>query len=83
MDADFVIHEKESEFLNNIFESFKITESEVSIISSLDLIQCKQVVREMDCEKKQYAINLFEKMASCDGYIDPREMRIIEEFKGI
>lgn len=78
MEADSIIHEQEIAFLNRMFIKFKITEQEISIISNLDLQQCESIIREMESLKKEEAISLFKEMASCDGYTDPRELKIID-----
>lgn len=83
MEADSVIHEQEIAFLNRIFIQFEITEQEISIISNLDLQQCESIIMEMESSKKKEAVALFKEMASCDGYIDPRELKIIDHLCSI
>jgi uncharacterized tellurite resistance protein B-like protein len=80
MEADHIIDPREVEFMNKIFLEFEISESDIATINSFEFEQCRSIIRSMAVDKKQNAINLFLEMAKCDGYVDPREIELIEKF---
>jgi hypothetical protein len=80
MEADHIIDPHEVAFMDRTLAEFKISESDISVINTYDFEQCKIIIRSMCSEKKRIAINLFLDMAKCDGYADPRELKIIESF---
>lgn len=77
MEADGVIDPNEEKFLNRILSTFKITESELEIISSYSFNQCREILCGMGSEELTHAKLIFTEMAKCDGYADSRELEII------
>ena len=80
MKADGIIHPKEEMFINQIYNSFAITTSDLEDISSIDDMQAKHIVRNMVDKKKTQALSLFIGMAKADGFIHPKEIEIINQF---
>lgn len=79
MRADSIIKEEEISFLNNVFTEFGLSYDEFDHMDDLDI---DYLIREFallprDC--KAYAKGLFLQMAQCDGFVDPREMAIINK----
>ena len=81
MEADGIIDPNEVKFLNEILSMFRISESELEIISAYEIHQSCTYLSDMTTEMKEYARNLFIGMAKSDGYSDPRELAIIEALK--
>lgn len=79
MKSDGIIHPKEEEYMNKIYNNFAITISELEDISNIDILQANNIVRSMSDEKKTQAMPLFIGMAKADGFIHPKEMEIISQ----
>ena len=77
MEADTIIHPKEIEYMNNIMESLHIVVSDLDHMEMRDFNLNKLIIQSMSKEKRIEVISLFKQMAECDGYIDPREIDII------
>lgn len=78
MEADHIIDPREVAFMDKILLEFKISESNIAAINSYEFEQCRSIIQSMTADKKQTVINLFLEMAKCDGYEDPREIKLIE-----
>ena len=78
MEADGIIDPHETEFLDNVIKQFHLSQDELDQISEFDINLVMQNFKKFDKEKKETAIALFVGMAKCDGFADPRELRIIE-----
>lgn len=79
MEADGVIHPNETAYLNKILKEFSISESEIEEIPNFDSLTVTLSLRSMTDGKKELAQQLFIGMAKCDGYADPRELKIIAD----
>ena len=77
MEADTVIHPKEIAFMNKVMEEMEISVMDLDHLEIKDLILEKQVILEMGNEKQSEIKSLFIQMAEIDGYVDTREMDII------
>lgn len=77
MEADTVIHPKEVEYMNNIMESLHIVVSDLDHLEIKDFRLDRQIIREMSIDKRAEAMELFRKMSEVDGYVDPREIDVI------
>ena len=80
MKADFVINPAEVEFLDKIFNSFQMELSEFDHMEDVELEELIKGYSQFRTETKEYAKKLFMEMSECDGYIDPRESKLIECF---
>ncbi len=78
MEADRIIDSHETDFLDDIIKSFKMSEAEMDTIDELDINQVICAFKRLDVDKKHAALVLFLDMAKCDGYVDPRELEIIK-----
>lgn len=78
MKADLVVKTEEIDFLDRVFKDFELSIDEFDHMDDLDSDYLIQEYRCMSEEKRLFGINLFHKMASCDGYVDPRELDIIK-----
>lgn len=82
MEADTIIHPKEIEYMNNIMESLHIVVSDLDHMEMRDFNLNKLIIQSMSKEKRVEVISLFKQMAECDGYVDPREIDIINSITG-
>ena len=79
MNADGIIHPKEEEFMDKVYNEFGITILNVEDMADMDDTQALHIINDMSDEKRQYAGHLFVSMAESDGYIHPQEMEIIRK----
>ncbi|MBO5579765.1 MAG: hypothetical protein J5952_05040 [Prevotella sp.] len=82
MKADFVINPAEVEYLDKIFNSFQMELSEFDHMEDVELEELINGFSLFPAETKEYAKKLFMEMAECDGYVDPREIVIINSITG-
>lgn len=78
MDADGIEKQEEIAFLDDVFAEFGLTVAEFDHMELYDMRYLKEKFSEFTTEKRNYAKSLFYRMASCDGYVDHREMSMIE-----
>lgn len=81
MNADSITKIEELTFLDEIFDKFELSIDEFDHMEDMDFDYLIKEFANFADEKKNYAVQLFKEMASCDGYIDPRELMMIETFK--
>ena len=79
MNADGVIHPKEEEYMNQIYNKFSITINDLEDISNIDDIQTKNIINGLSKGNKNKAEMLFIRMAEIDGFIHPKELEIISQ----
>ena len=77
MKADHVINPAEVEYLDKIFDSFQMELSEFDHMEDVELEELINGFSLFPDETKEYAKKLFMEMAESDGYVDPREIDII------
>ena len=77
MEADTVIHPKEVEYMNSVMESLQIVVSDLDHLEIQDFWLDRQIIRDMPNDKRTEAMGLFRKMAEVDGYVDSREIDVI------
>lgn len=80
MNADLINRPEEVEFLNSVFNEFELTMDEFDHMDDIDLDYLRDKFSVFSKEKKQYALELFTKMAKCDGHVDSREIEVIKLF---
>lgn len=78
MRADNILNPAETEYLNRIFHDFELDISEFDHLEMIDFDYLSNEFSQFTSEKKAYAKKLFVEMSKCDGYIDPRELKIIK-----
>lgn len=78
MEADGIIDPHETDFLDNIISSFEMNEDNLDSIDEFDFNEIIANFKKFDEQKKSNAISIFIDMAKCDGFADPRELKIIE-----
>ena len=79
MEADNVIHPKEVEYINCVFDDFGLSSAEFDHMEMIDFNLLKQQFDKLTISKKQIAKKMFLKMAGVDGFVDYREQKIIDE----
>lgn len=79
MEADKVVNPKEVEYMDEVMKALNITVSDLDKMENKDIESNKFVFEQMTPDKKMEAMAMFRHMAAVDGYIDPREMAIIED----
>lgn len=78
MKADNIINPAEIEFLDNIFKEFELDVSEFDHMDDLSFDKLSKEYASFSSETQSYAKKLFQEMAECDGYVDPKELAIIQ-----
>ena len=78
MEADGVIHPNETSYMNKVLSAFSMLESEIEEIPMFDPVATPMTLKMMTEKKKEGARKIFVGMAECDGYTDPREIKIID-----
>ena len=79
MKADNILNPAEITFLDNVFEKFQLEINEFDHMDDLSFDELCKEYRILSPETQKYANMLFERMAECDGYVDPRELAIIQK----
>lgn len=77
MNADNQVLPQETKFLDNIFKTFKLNIDEFDHIELMDIDYLSSLFSKLSKDKQEYAADLFNGMAACDGYVDPRETEVI------
>ena len=80
MKADFVINPAEVEYLDKIFGMFELELNEFDHMEDVELEELIKGYSQFNTDTKEYAKKLFMQMAECDGYVDPRELVLIDNF---
>lgn len=78
MRADSILNPAETEYLNKIFHDFELDLTEFDHLEMIDLDHLSSEYSQFSDDKKMYAKNLFVEMSECDGFVDPREVKIIK-----
>lgn len=81
MEADGIIDPHEIRFMNQVLEEFQISEQEMELIDSFDILKSVSALRGLDATIKDTVLKLFVGMAECDGYADPRELEVIRSLE--
>lgn len=79
MEADGIIDPHEIDYLDSVILSLRMSEAELDTIDELDFNHIVSEFKKFDACKKIKASSLFMEMAKCDGYADPRELKIINQ----
>ena len=79
MKADFILNPAEVSFLDRVFEEFNMSIDEFDHMEDVEFEELASAFSLFSKDKKAYAKRLFMEMAECDGYIDPREVAIIQK----
>lgn len=77
MKADLVTKDEEIEFLDRVFKEFELSIDEFDHMENIDADSLIKEFALLSCDTKTYARKLFFEMAQCDGFVDPRELSII------
>lgn len=78
MRADSILNPSETEYLNKIFQDFELNIMEFDHLEMIDFDYLSKKFAKFSTEKKTYAKKLFVEMSECDGFVDPREVKIIK-----
>lgn len=78
MKTDNILNPAEVRFLDNVFKKFKLDISEFDHMDDVSFDELQEKYALFPPEVKEYGNNLFREMARCDGYVDPRELVIIQ-----
>lgn len=79
MEADGIIDPHETAFLDEVLDDFGFTEQDMDSIAEFDFTMTAGEFAKFTDVKKERARELFIAMAKCDGYADPRELKIISD----
>ena len=78
MEADSIIHSKELEFMDLMYEKLDVSPDDLPRLEMMDLEYCKGIISQLSRDKLSFAKDSFVGMALSDGYYDPKEKSIIE-----
>lgn len=78
MNADNQVLPQETTFLDNIFKEFGLDIDEFDHVELMDIDYLTRLFRTLSKDKQAYAVSLFNGMAACDGFVDPRETKVIK-----
>ena len=79
MKADTIINPAEVRFLDEVFYNFNLSLDEFDHMEEVDFDELSLAFSNFSEEKKEYAKQMFVEMSECDGYVDPREISLIEK----
>lgn len=79
MKADGIIHPKEEEYMDKVFNDLGITITDLEDAANIDDLQAKRIIEEMNTANRDYAHSLFVSMAESDGYVHSKEAYIINQ----
>ena len=79
MDADLIEDPAEMAYLDKVFHEFNLDLSEFDHMETLDMDYLGAEFSKFEPAKREYSKRLFREMAECDGYVDPREVAIIDK----
>ena len=79
MEADFIIHPLEEEYLNSVLKRIEVSSDFLCRYSPADLQSCIICLKTMDDEKKVFVNKLMEEMSEADGYVEYREQEFIRK----
>lgn len=79
MEADMIIHPLEKEYLNMVFEMIDVSEDFLCRFSPVDFQSSLICISTMDDNKKKFVSTIMEEMSKADGYVDPRELELIQK----
>ena len=79
MKADFILHPAEVSFLDRVFQEFNLSIDEFDHMENVEFEELASAFSSFSDDKKDYSKLLFLGMAECDGYVDPRELALIEK----
>ena len=83
MEADTIVHPKEIEFMNTMMRRLDIRISDLDHMEMKDLTLSKTIIQAMPPQKQKIVKEWFLTMAQVDGYIDPRETKVINSTLGL
>ena len=64
--------------MDSVFVDFSITIDDNEHMYNMDMPMCLSIIKNMTTEKQKVAKDMFSIMAAIDGYVDPREKKLIE-----
>ena len=79
MEADGIIDPHETKFLERIIDSFDLSYDDIDQMDDCDFNTIIDKFSNFDEAKKDDSREIFMEMAKCDGYADPRELKIIAD----
>ena len=81
MKADSVLHPAEVAFLDQAFYDLGLSVEDFDYMEDVDFDELVRFFETFTIDKKSYAKKMFFDMAQCDGYVDPREVALIDRLK--
>ena len=79
MKADFILNPDEVEYLDRVFNEFEMDVNEFDHMEEVTIEELSSDFSKFTGKKKEFAKKLFLEMAECDGYVDPREVEVINK----
>lgn len=77
MEADNIIHPKEIEYMDSIIDKLGVSHLEYDHLEEIDLHAASNAFKMMDKDKQDDVRSMCHTMSEIDGFVDPRETRVI------
>ena len=78
MQADTIVHPKELEYMDEVYEKLSITPDAFDHMELMDLQTAKTIIGKMTNTQQNEVRQLFETMCAIDGFVDNRELLVID-----
>lgn len=80
LNADKIVHENETKYLNEVIESFHLNEEYQDEVSSMLVLQALSIIRELNLEQKSLVAQMMGKMIVVDKDINYNEVKLYNTF---
>lgn len=78
MQADAIVHPKELEYMDEVYDKLSITLDAFDHMELMDLQTAKSVICRMTSSQQDEIRKMFETMCAVDGFVDNRELLVID-----
>lgn len=78
MQADTIVHPKELEYMDDVYEKLSITPDAFDHMELMDLQIAKSIIARMTDSQQDEVRHLLETMCAVDGFVDKRELMVID-----
>lgn len=80
LNADKIVHENETKYLNEVIESFRLNEGYQDEVDSMLVLQALSIIRELNLEQKTLVAQMMGKMIVVDKDINYNEVKLYNAF---
>lgn len=80
LNADKIVHEKEVEYLNEVIQSFCLSDSYKQEAESLMTTQALSIISELSISQKEFVAKMMGNMIICDSDINYNEVKLYNAY---